>query len=432
MKNTNKTTKKLEITRNELSEMNFMTNIEMLFESQKNIYNQNTKKRVMTNINLLFEHNKNDNTKMLKKYYKFRNDKGKKYWLININNHSFSGKQIHKLICILNNIIETDKFKFPIKINLNTITFADKLVYIVLECICLYLIFNQNRDIILNYKHENHIGNSGIEFSPLNQIKYNCNQKLFYECFFDHLSKRHFRKIIINSEIKTSYLNIVLTSIYKFLENLSIDRDTIGLLCEAIIEVVGNAIEHDHSDCLIDIDVTDDNYKKIGDNENNSYYGVNVVVLNFSHTPFYKKLQDKLLSCKTNLNERYTEVQNAKSKHSEHFSNEYTESDFYTIASFQHKISGSVAKGESGGVGLTTLIKSLEEKSDGNYCYMLSEKRVLFFYKDLLKHNSNNFLGFNRDNDFLNRIPDLSIFRSCDTFFPETSYNLHFTIRKDE
>lgn len=50
--------------------------------------------------------------------------------------------------------------------------------------------------------------------------------------------------------------------------------------------------------------------------------------------------------------------------------------------------------------------------------------------KELLQYNDG-FIGFNKENDFLGHIPDISIFEDS-IFFPGTAYNLNFAIRKGE
>ena len=115
-----------------------------------------------------------------------------------------------------------------------------------------------------------------------------------------------------------------------------------------------------------------------------------------------------------------------------YFNKEYTEDDFYTIAAFQHKISGSIQKKVTGGVGLTHLIKSLEEKSSGHICYMLSNNRILDFKKEFLQYDKDDYIGFNFKNDFFGNIPELSIFKNSSTFFSGTAYNLNFAIKKGE
>lgn len=284
------------------------------------------------------------------------------------------------------------------------------------------------RQIWINFTPEKNIWTDGINFSPIKYI--NENYLKFFLSFQHDSQKHHYRDLIEFGEIKTSYLTNISIKIYTFFSNLGIEADTIDNLCEAIIEIVGNTIEHGRSDCLIDIDVTEDEYKKKNDAEDSIYYGINVVVLGFSDIPFNKKIKAKLLKT-ASLNERYVKVSEARANHSKYFSNDYTEDDFYTIASFQHKISGSMNKTNSGGVGLTQLIKSLEEKSSGHLCYMLSGNRALNFQKEFLQYDSECYIGFNKENDFYEHIPDKAVFENSDTFFPGTAYNLNFAIKGD-
>lgn len=383
----------------------------------------------MKNIKLLFEYNKNDNIKSSKRNIKLITKGKLKFWRLKNNDCNFSVDNIHSILCCLNHIITKDKYHLPIEIQLNKITFNDKLVFVILECICYYLINVAKRMIIVSFKAQKSIWTDGIRYSPLNFLNNDYNK--FNNKFWSDLQSKHFRQLIDYSHIKTDYLNHISTSILLFFKNLGLEDSTTEILCEGIVEIVGNAIEHGHSDCLIDIDVTDEEYQKRDDSDDSLYYGINVVVLNFSDNSFFDKLKQKLLNA-DNLNERYLKVNEAKKFHSQYFDKNYTEADFYTIAAFQHKISGSIGKGFTGGVGLTHLIKSLEEKSSGHICYVLCQNRVLYFSKELLQYDANDYIGFNNENDFFKHIPDLSILKRSDTYFPGTSYNLNFAIKKGE
>lgn len=385
----------------------------------------------MKNIELLFEDNNKSKINSLKKVdkqFKLVTNGHNKYWQYTNAKRNFSGTSIKSLIKFFNYVNDNDKFYLPILIQLNTVTFDDKLVYIILECILYYMILN-NRRIIINFTPEKYISTDGISFSPINYI--NKNYWEFFQKFNYDCQKHHYRELIKYSDIKTTYLTSISKKIYMFLSKLGIETDTIDKLCESIIEIVGNSIEHGRSDCLIDIDVTEEKYKKRNDTEDSFYYGINVVVLDFSEVPFNKKIKTKLANTAL-LNERYIKVNEAKQNHSKYFNNDYTEDDFYTIASFQHKISGSIDKKNTGGVGLTQLIKSLEEKSSGHLCYMLSGKRALNFQKEYLQYDSEYYIGFNKENDFYEHIPDKTVFANSDTFFPGTAYNLNFAIKKGD
>lgn len=386
----------------------------------------------MKNIELLFEYNKSNNIKFCKKNIKLvtRGKLKKKFWEYRNTDHIFSGNSIYNLLCSMNYIIDTDKFNFPILIKLGTVEFNDKLVFIILECICYYLVNNVKKQIYVSINFKKSIWTDGIRFSPMQSLNSN-NYTAFNLKFYNDLGLEHFRRIITYNNFKTDYLNKFSSDIFMFLQHICLDETTIDTLCEAITEIVGNAIEHGHSDCLIDIDVTDATYQKQNDDENSVYYGINVVVLNFSDKSFFYKLKHKLLTV-DNLNERHKKVNQAKLFHSKYFNKKYTEDDFYTIAAFQHKITGSIQKKAAGGVGLTQLIKSIEEKSSGHICYMLSNNRILDFKKELLQYDKDDYIGFNFENDFFGNIPNLSIFNNSSTFFSGTAYNLNFAIKKGE
>lgn len=384
----------------------------------------------MKHLDLLFLKNSKDIMKYGKKYVKFQSRQRKKYWRISWKCDIFSGDDIYILLCCLNYVNSKNK-SFPISIEFNSIEFADKLVYILLECICYYIINNTNHKILFSFRHRQTIWTEGIKYTSINLITSGYSTALINNHFLRDFSLQHFRQVIFNDSIKTDFLNRLFTEVFFFFKHLEIEDSTNEMLCESISELVGNAIEHGHSDCLLDIDVTDNNYQKRNDVEDHYYYGINVVILNFSKTSFNSKIRSKL-SKDIEFDNRYMVVKNAEKYHSQHFSTNYTEDDFYSVASFQHKISGSLKKDVAGGVGLTQLIKSLEEKSDVHLCYMLSKKRALFFLKEFLQYDDNQNIGFNKENNFSHHIPDESVFRHCSTFFPGTAYNLNFAIRKGD
>lgn len=84
-----------------------------------------------------------------------------------------------------------------------------------------------------------------------------------------------------------------------------------------------------------------------------------------------------------------------------------------------------------GGTGLTSLVKSLLEKSDSHLCYMLSGNRIIFFQQDLMKFNEKNLIGFNKNGDYLSQLPEADIFKTINTYIPGTAYNLNFAIKKE-
>ena len=314
----------------------------------------------MKDIELLFKNNYCNNDKQCKRIIKlqpFQN--GQKMWYYCNKNKVYSGEDIAKLLNGISYILRTDKYKLPIYLDLNTVEFVDKLVYVVLECICYYLIFYKNIKLTINLSPKRKICTEGIIYSPL------VNNLNFIKRFKKDFQPKHYREIIEYNSIKTDYLTGISSNIFFFFSHLGITDDVNSELTEAITELIGNAIEHGNSDCLFDIDVTNKNYCKLTPEKqidtSVNYYGINVVVLNFSNKLLHHELKNRLYN-PVQLSSRYKLVYGAKNYHMNHLNENYKEDDFYTLTAFQHKISGDINKKEAGGVGLTSLIKSLEEK----------------------------------------------------------------------
>ena len=48
-----------------------------------------------------------------------------------------------------------------------------------------------------------------------------------------------------------------------------------------------------------------------------------------------------------------------------------------------------------------------------------------------MKYDENKLIGFNKNQEFINEIPDVKIFRTISTNLPGTAYNLNFALRKE-
>ncbi len=377
----------------------------------------------MKNCKLLFEMN---NTKKfnnrIKKKLKFKN----KHMVYAMNvNGTFNGDHILELVSVINYIRNVYRQKIPIVIILGEFEFYDKLVYIIFESIVYYLNEIVGHKIDIQFKAKLTIWTEGIRYSSLVN-----NKDIIAKHYKYDINMHHFRKLIPErNERKDEYLSNLLQDIYGFLFNNGIEDITCEKLSEVIIELVGNAGEHGNSECLLDIDITQSEYGKR--DEEGVFYGLNVVILNYSSTLFFEPLKEKLLS-KIELSKRYNDVLKAKKYHFAHLNENYKEDDFYTISSFQHKISGSRVKNELGGTGLTSLLRTLEEDSDTHLCYMLSGRRILFFEKEHMLYDNDEYVGFNKSKDFFSDIPDKSAFDTINTFLPGVAYNLNYAVKREE
>ncbi len=375
----------------------------------------------MKNCKLLFEMNYTEKfNRKIKKKIKFIN----KHMVYTMNiNGTFSGDHIFEIISVVNYIRKAYRQKIPIVIFLGEFEFYDKLVYIILESIVYYLNVIDGHKIDVRFKAKHTIWTEGIRYSSL------VNQSMLLNRYKYDLNMYHFRKLIPERNgRKDEYLSNLLQDIYGFLYNNGIEDVTCEKLSEVIIELVGNAGEHGDSECLLDIDITQSEYGKR--DEEGIFYGVNVVILNCSSTLFFEPLKEKL-SSDIKLSERYNDVLRAREYHFAHLNDNYKEDDFYTISSFQHKISGSRLKDQLGGTGLTSLLRSLEEDSDTHLCYMLSGRRILFFEKEHMMYDDNEYVGFNKNKDFFSDIPDTNVFDTINTFWPGVAYNLNYAVKKE-
>lgn len=354
----------------------------------------------------------------------------------NHDKKQFQIKDLNKLIAYLNYIINNRLFAaFPIIIDLKNAVFMDKLTYVLLECVCYYLL-ELGHIVIVNFKSRPNIILDGIKKSPLLLLKskYNINTKLEYNKKFNKdYSSYHFRKILRqeDKEKDDSLVSSLMQDIDNFLKIYSVSYDYRVSISEVLAELVDNALEHSDGDCLIDLDITND-YKKVDADESENFYGINIVILNFSKILIGEKLQDKIntLSFTKNFSDRYSCVIEAKENHSQKYSDNYDENDFFVISAFQHRIS-SRKESNLGGTGLTKLLKSLEEKSDTYNCYLLSGNTVLWFIHEYLNYDKNDFIGFNKPNDYVGNIPSEDCLGRTSFFFPGTAYNLNFVLKHD-
>lgn len=82
-------------------------------------------------------------------------------------------------------------------------------------------------------------------------------------------------------------------------------------------------------------------------------------------------------------------------------------------------------------MGLTRLIRSIEDRAEDHTCYIFSANNILFFKPLYMKLNDDDFTGFNSEGRYLDGIPDKTNFEKLITYFPGTGFNLNFVINED-
>lgn len=348
-----------------------------------------------------------------------------------LEDEKFDYSTLKKIIIFCNSVHHKYKgINLPIVFQLNNIKVDNKMIYIIFECICECLISVWKHDVRVVFENANHIWSEGIQSSPLLLLGTGKKKHLekFQQRFRFDLYKRHFRRLVKgNEQADSDFLCKLAGDIDSFLKFFSVREEYRDAISEVAVELIGNAGEHAVADCLIDIDVSK-RYTKIANGQN--YYGINIAIINYADKLLGDGIKEKIESQEL-LDDRHEKVKKAYMIHRNAFNEHYIEQDFYSVASFQHRISER-EEVYTGGTGLTKLIQSLESKADMHMCYVLSGKRGMIFKKEYLEYNDERWIGFNKENDFLTQIPDVDIFDECDIFFPGTAYNLNFVMAVDE
>lgn len=359
---------------------------------------------------------------------------------VSICDHSFYYKNttprltifsLAPLIRFVNSILTQYPFKLPIIFDMGHIQLTDKLSYIVFECLCQYLIEDKGYKITVNMTADHFIHTDGIHSSPLlllgNPLRRNLDK--YTKSFKSEIYHNHYRKVLDSNMLSDYVLQCqIMDDIANFQKIYDVEAECREKITEVIVELMGNAFEYGGENCLIDFDIAP-NYRKV--NSSQSFVGINIAILNFSTQWLGTSLQNSILSCNEKAGRR-AEVKIAYDNHRKFFDSTYIEDDFFNLAAFQHRVSSRNMSALTGGTGLTKLIESLQSKSDSDRCYVLSGKRKMEFRSEYLTYNTDGWLGFNLENDFISTKPDTSIFSSSPYVFPGTAYNLNFVLSKEE
>ena len=72
----------------------------------------------------------------------------------------------------------------------------------------------------------------------------------------------------------------------------------------------------------------------------------------------------------------------------------------------------------------------VEGKAENHMCYILTNNIIMGFNPKYMKRNGN-FVGFNKENNFMQYPPESGLFEKINTVLPGTGYNLNFVINKE-
>lgn len=337
------------------------------------------------------------------------------------------------------------KLNYPyIFLELNSIHLRDKLSIELLEKSIFDLIINTNKTIVISaIVNPNNINTELMKVSPLlylgvkNYRNGNYSKKLFLKLYKFDISKisdygvYHYRRFVYKDKVDNSYYAKIISDLNTTLPGFIPIKEKQSI-AELVCELVENSITHGNSNCLFDIDVTTNHYKKYK-NSDDSYFGVNIGVINESENLFFTKLKNKIknMSINNNFNSsRYKYVYDSYYQQQEYFNDDYNENNFWSLANLQDRISGRGDYVDAGGKGLTKLINTLQTsyETEDSDCYILSGNILLKLKQEHLKYDKNKWLGFNDKNDFM-ELPDKDIFEKNNFYFKGTAYNISFSMK---
>lgn len=347
--------------------------------------------------------------------------------LITIRGQKFGGQQVSVLLSYIGFVMKKyGKMCRKLVIYFEKLYPEDKLSYIILEYI-VFELFKYYKDVCVKaggYDYD--ISTHGFQSSPLFEyIAQKISAQEYCKKYSKILNHNHYRKIISeNDEFAVSNL---MSEVKTFLKPFSISEDAATTIAKITSELADNAGEHAKSECLVDIDISSE-YQKEGVVDE-KYYCVNICALNFSDTCLDDIVREKIVTENYKGEERYKKVFKAYDKHKKFFDNNYTDEHFFMLAAFQNKISGRKEITESGGVGLYEMISVVEKNADMHNCYVLSKDKVIRFFPLLLVSNKDNWVGFNKEHDFLNMPPDMQSINWSNTYLMGTGYNLTLIYR---
>lgn len=347
--------------------------------------------------------------------------------IVRIKNKIFNIESIYSIIEHIKWVNEKVE-RGSIKILIESTSIADQVIVLIFESIIYHVLNNMNISIKYRFNlQQNTIGYQCYKNSIL--YKYN-NCKIIKEKYIKEyekniiIDKNHYRKRCIRSEDK-SQLSITMDEIACFFKNLLLDEAYSEDLTEVIIEIIGNAVEHSKSSCISSINVLDSSggKEKI----------IDVAIIDYSDIYLGTGMEKYLESDSKHLyNERNGIVLEAYNNHKEYFSDLYGLSDFAMISAFQKNVTSRINTPFTGGTGLTKLIKALIDKSTQNYCYVCSGETIIFFHRDFLNLTDDGLIGFNKENDYLNKIPNLEIVSKNSYNINVNAYNLQFIFKENE
>lgn len=345
------------------------------------------------------------------------------------------------LVCIIDFIKGVNLYspgnKVPIALDFSGLEPRDKLTVNLLEAIAYHLIVNLGQKIVLLYGFSNNIvtqqmGDAAFTFLGPNSY----SKQTFVEKFLGIGVSGQRNRQILQNDVDLDRVQFDYAALSQM---WGLPYQVAKKVGKLIAELVDNSVLHAHASVIVDLDVTTLMHNNITGKPVN---GLNITIMNFSDVLLFERVREKMemfvnnieLLGKTALFESYGKIKQALEFHEENFSEKYTPDHFWTIASLQHHISGRAEQYDTNGVGLTKLVKMIQDYAEDEYGYVASGEVGIWFISKFMNFNNSieQFVGFNESSDFISDLPDEKSLGETILYLPGTFYNLSFAINTEE
>lgn len=374
----------------------------------------------MNNTHLLFSlvDNKEENEKEYKEKL-----------IIRIKDYKLSIKGIKKIVesC---SFIFCDSKPVDVIIDISSGIISDEATIVLLEIIIYHIIkYNKGRVKVRQRFHKNSFSYTYYQNSILsnwdNDQYINENKYIgMFEEPFD-ANRHHYRRMVkkVPDLDKSDFISKVSGDIDTFVSPYFENKKYKDCIVEISGELLGNALEHTTGDCIFSM--TTRNF----DTQKGRKKLLNIVVINISNETLDSCLKLKIEN-DAFIEERPGDslLKKAYNNHKKGFNDSYDLESFCLLSAFQYSITTREEGIETGGTGLTQLIKTLSEQSISQLCYVMSGNKILYFKKEFLKLNEDNTIGFNKSNSYIDDLPEEENLQNYIFPIKGTVYNLSFIL----
>ena len=389
------------------------------------------------------------NSDLLYKYTKdkkFKKSNGNiKY--IDIHDDEITSKTLNYIAMRFKDFTRYRLMPYTIVLRMVSLIFADKICYLMLDELIYSLFKKTNFELHIMLTKDCEIGPSeywkslGIQNTAFIKTRQrthstHIDRKIFFEEYGNKVINTNTYKVLISSEeIKEdSYIESkIFSNVHDTMsfpnntQNHNLD-DFISTISESVAELVCNVGCHTDADCLIDINFG------IEKNEDVKFFWTSIAIINFSENRLFDKIRynidNKIYSPENTV---YSNIYKAFENHKKSFDEKYKPEHFFMITAFQNHVSTrDTSCSTSGGTGLTTLIKNIIGRAEQDYSYVLSGNQLILFENSFLDIEDNNFIGFNKEKNFIDYPPEKGILSESLLYVPGTVYNLFLIKEIDE